>query len=736
MAGDINSQMVININNSRYLLLIGTKRYKERSCQETNVKKEYDTVLARANDNKLTIFPLKFASQDEKDIFPETLLSHHSYNNQLDFSLIDDGANYIQLLTCISKDFDGLIPRLLDLRSSTKTLVLSEYQKYLDDFHKQLSLLPAKHLLTDKGQYDVQAYDIDNRLKAYIKPYGLKKVTDALIERFDLQEHFNDFLNNQVKTYVVLGRAGAGKSLFALSTFKNTLKDWHNYRKDSSSNPPPWLPIYAPLKNYDFTNKDNQQISKYIEYILQQDYQLDQKDVASLKEGLGIKQGVLFILDGYDELGKGIYPNFAEILVDWQYAKFIVAGRPEHFDSTSQHAAAFALLKKDSEERDYQTFNLSYVSQFSTEDIKNYIEEYRKINPEDKLKKDTYDTLNAIPGLMALLDNPFVLYLVLQSIKQLLKNRQQQNITVSRFDVYNAFAEYWFTKEASRRKTTNETCQEFAESLACRLFQEKTISVTPNKIKLWQEFFTNPKKSTERECCPLRLSGNEYSFIHKSVYEYFIAIRLWKELTHQQQKINSKMSWNYQLLIEEIAVIQFIREMHKAEKIRNPQNIIFIKNRLFEMINMSKSNKSWTITAANAITMLPLLEGRDCLVGQDFSKIKISGATLENVNLSKVKFKDAILQNVNLRCTNLDETNFTKADLTGAFFGEYAPLTGHTAAITGIAVLNNKQIATSSLDSTLRIWDIDSGKQLENLTNHTDAIFCMTTYKERHDNNR
>lgn len=56
-------------------------------------------------------------------------------------------------------------------------------------------------------------------------------------------------------------------------------------------------------------------------------------------------------------------------------------------------------------------------------------------------------------------------------------------------------------------------------------------------------------------------------------------------------------------------------------------------------------------------------------------------------------------------------------------------LTGHTSTIRCIRVLNNRPIAvTGSRDSTLRVWDIQRGKMLRVLEGHTQSVRCLDVH--------
>ena len=91
----------------------------------------------------------------------------------------------------------GLIPRIANLPTTSASSITSseEYQHYILQLIEQLQLLPAKHLLVDKSQDDVQAYDIDARLKTYVTPFAVKSETSS--KRYNLHETFNRFFTHR-----------------------------------------------------------------------------------------------------------------------------------------------------------------------------------------------------------------------------------------------------------------------------------------------------------------------------------------------------------------------------------------------------------------------------------------------------------------------------------------------------------------------------------------------------------
>ena len=583
----------------------------------------------------------------------------------LDFTCIDNQENYIRELT------EKLIPNLLDLKS-TSLFFQKEYQIEKENLHKELQLIPGKYLLIDAGQELIQAYDIDNRLKAYIECYALKSEhqTNNPENRFNLNKKVESFLIGNTKTFVILGKAGSGKSLFVLFFFQKLLKCWHLYKLEKKHYPE-WLPIYLPLKNYAQARAVDAIRLSLIEY------GLEKKDIEELKQGLGRSQKVLFILDGYDELGKNINHNFSKDLENWPYAKVLISGRIDHFENERQHFDAFGSLSFN-EQLNCSSFEVNYLAPFVIEEIKDYIEKYMNVNPEckqnlDCLKKNTnkeiYEILESLPGLISLLDNPFLLNLVLQSLPMLLESKTSQS-NLTRKEIYEAFVDTWFIKEAARqnalgRKVEKNECREFAEKLAFLMFKNKTINVN-NEM----DFFIEPKNLIMRETCPLSINGNGYSFIHKSIYEYFVASYLYKELEKFQHD-KELISWGERPLTDEPAIINFLVEIQRSQQ--QPTSIFEdteTSKILFKLIEYSSSKLQKCYAASNAATVLNA--AGISFSGRDLKKSNLVGASLIGAILDSTNLEGADLSKANLTGAWLRGSDLTNTNMLEVFFSELA----------------------------------------------------------------
>jgi len=719
MSGDIDAQMAQNIQNSDVVLVIGTPLYLKRCQQDTNVRKEYEEILVQQKSRELPVFPLHFLG-NLSDALPEVL---QQSPHLVDLRRIDDEHTYLEIMTHPER---GLIPLLLGINKST--LYREPYQAFQD----ALTLLVPKHLLFTQNEALSENLDINARLAGYIDSFALINEQAPITSRFPLKGHVEAFLaKEQSKTLVVLARAGSGKSLFALELFKGYLSAWQQYRENKATRPQ-WVPLYLSLKQY-AQNPENA-----IERALKEDYQLREEEIEALKQGFGCAQGVLVIADGYDELGSGAYPNLSEQLRDWPYARLILTSRPEHFDSSHPVSQVLRPLSG--------TLSEVFVSPFIPEEIKRYINHY-----EQSQTSATYETLQKLPGMMALLDNPFLLTLVLQSLPELLKNPQAQK-KVLRLHVYEAFARTWFLQETKGRKLLPKDCQAFAEELAFELFKAGTLSPTESYPTLWS-FFNSEAHTAVRDAAPLRYSAGQYSFVHKSMYEYFLAEYLYHAL-----EINRNL-WNSASLVSENVVINFLSERYQT--LASTQTFETV---LFELIEASRHNPAQGIAAANAATVLNA--AGISFSNKDFSHAHLPGANLqggvfdstnfEGANLSKVSFKDAWLSRASFRNANLTDLYFGEKparnhesevwatayspDGTLLAVGEESGLitiynahtlekvrthTGHTDAVNALAYRpDGLELASGSNDNTLKIWDA-VGTSLEPLRTHeghTDEV--------------
>jgi WD40 repeat protein len=161
-----------------------------------------------------------------------------------------------------------------------------------------------------------------------------------------------------------------------------------------------------------------------------------------------------------------------------------------------------------------------------------------------------------------------------------------------------------------------------------------------------------------------------------------------------------------------------------VEKIKNEKQNDEFKKKLFGMVEASKTSNEVSIAASNAMTILNLLNVS--FIGMDFRNVKIGGALLDQAFLDETDFSGADLSNVSLTQTSLSNAKFVNANMKGVNFGESACFKGHTFFVNDVKYSpNGKLIASCSWDKSVRLWEIESGKELFKYEGHNDWARCV-----------
>ncbi|GBC09615.1 hypothetical protein RclHR1_00900001 [Rhizophagus clarus] len=159
-------------------------------------------------------------------------------------------------------------------------------------------------------------------------------------------------------------------------------------------------------------------------------------------------------------------------------------------------------------------------------------------------------------------------------------------------------------------------------------------------------------------------NNNEYSFLHNSLLEYFVARAIYEDISEseeiQQEFLKVDVIVNKLKPLGEQSVIQFLAERIQEETA--------FKNQLYEFIKCSKTDESFQNVAANAITVL--VKAGVQFKGADLNGIRIPGADLSYGMFDHAQFQGADLRNVYLLGAWLQEANFNHANMTGIEFGE------------------------------------------------------------------
>ncbi|ETO33521.1 hypothetical protein RFI_03583 [Reticulomyxa filosa] len=578
------------------------------------------------------------------------------------------------------------------------------------------------------------------------------------------------------KVMVIQGKSGSGKSIFCRH-LEETL--WNNYINDSKQP----IPVYISFpKIYNIKNEKN--------IILQtlQGKHISKESMDAIRE----KVSFVFIMDGFDEIfdkysqsdnnEKYFYNHFH--LGQWN-AKVIVTCRSKVLNDEDINITLIGANQNQN-----ITTSMMYLWPFTKQQIHSYIEKFATIKSKNKNSTNWTstkyeETLNNYPNLQKMIEEPFLLQLILTVLPSLAK-QYGAGSRISKAQVYEVFNDQWIdihsqnitSKLAELRIQMNinkvkYTLKQYCLNLGFDMFHQgnqiavesesqhenddgktwsevdpemendsksnmdekieiKTINETSvsKTSDIWEKYFHG---SSVARYVLRRVGDNKYQFLHKSCQEYYAAQKIILEIISWKPNIvgdidNRQFQQQFETNVQQLLInSKLLNEelgiiQFIAERIHDINPIfVNLKSRLFRIIESSKNNENVSIASANAITILN--SANIDMDYQNWNNIKIPYAILDRAFLEGTDFSNANLDHVHFHQTCLTKVNFANTSMNNIYFGEYAYLEGHSDEVHGIKFsLDGTKIVSYSKDKTIRIWDTSSRKQLHALEGHADRI--------------
>ncbi|KAG9061042.1 hypothetical protein KI688_007671 [Linnemannia hyalina] len=340
-----------------------------------------------------------------------------------------------------------------------------------------------------------------------------------------------EFLESELRVFLLLGDSGSGKSTFCRQLVRTL---WSNYTQGSR------IPIFVDLRDIDRPSDD------LIESQLQEHGFSD----ADVQELLHQRQFVL-VCDGYDEsrFSTSIYTKRLGQLD----VKMIVSCRNTYLGRDYQ--CRFYPLGDDKyHDKSSELFQEATIVPFQKSDIQEFVKQYvlgfadqePSDNPPAPSFDDYWEKLSAIPNLMDLVSNPFLLTLALRVLPSL--SIDLQDLTknkATRLQLYDGFVKKWIRINITRlqRSTLSQEyrsvfesllndgfawcVKDFSKRLAEAMHEHQrgrlVVRFSCKHNEPWKvEFFGQEIDSTLlRESSLLSRAGICHWFIHKSLFDYF-----------------------------------------------------------------------------------------------------------------------------------------------------------------------------------------------------------------------
>jgi len=144
-----------------------------------------------------------------------------------------------------------------------------------------------------------------------------------------------------------------------------------------------------------------------------------------------------------------------------------------------------------------------------------------------------------------------------------------------RYEIYEAFTQVWFEQETRGWELKPEECENFCVKLACCLLKNDTLNVGAKEAYEDDNaicgLYYNEKNDAYADAAPMRCTGGSHSFIHKSIYEYFVALGMVREMEGPslvQNPLNGTAIWNQRLLSQRrpgSAILLFVADYGRID---------------------------------------------------------------------------------------------------------------------------------------------------------------------------
>lgn len=527
------------------------------------------------------------------------------------------------------------------------------------------------------------------------------RVGDEGVDAVNLEEHFEEWLYAKGRRNLVLfGDYGTGKTALCLYWTYNQAK---RYLADSVNNP---LPIYIPLSAF---TAHGGPWPEFLVSWLKLHYDLSFESYSrflSLQEN---GQVVLF-LDGIDEAVGNLDRRKASQWIQMLLAelgsgsKAVITCRTHYFtdelearDALSERLSLASLLAIGHDD----SFEVVYLERFSDAQILRVL---RKHRPGDW--NIAWLTIRSLYDLEDLARRAVTLDLIARSLPEI--SGIKGNVDIVR--IYNLYIQAWMEHEDLRSKLSPEDKRRLMEHVALEIWCGRISSIISHDTLKGaiRAFVTASSElgseeleriAVDARTCSflLRVGNGHYGFSHKSLYEFFVASAIAKEVQRGNPSILAEgnlsseiLTFLVKLLTDSKAIVSLLQSSAIAN---------------------DRSGKLGGICATIAVGIdsgaLSNLEFDDlCLQGADFTGADLSGASFRGCDLRSTLFSQV----------NLERTCFDGADLEGAQFLDLP-------AVRAVGFSPSGQLVAAAGEGGVAVvWDVRTGRTRGLLQGHAGVV--------------
>lgn len=644
--------------------------------------------------------------------------------------------------------------------------ITSDLSKFLTAIADKVN--PAEKILRET-QYQPFIDMITDREKVILQPskaptsieQKLEKLKDQVLNDEDIEKDLaayvpvnidlavNAFLAGNQRVFLLLGDSGMGKSTY-LRYLENRL--WEVW------NPEKPIPIFInlPALKHPFYEAITETLKEK---------GFTDPEIKILKN----KYSFLFLLDGYDQLKqkKNIYET--NQLDEWK-GQTIFSCLTQYLTVEWSHIYRKYFAPPN---QDANSVTEASLAPFTPQQVEAYCHRYIQLNDVPRTLAQYQSDIALMPsGLADLVGTPSLLRIVVEVLPDIIEahraSRSQEQLKIRRIDIFDTFIKNWFDRQEKRiRKMGTEVdisnlkdnFTNFSTQLALEMAQDNIVSVDYKydqfKPSKWDTYFGSDQKAALfRSGVPLRKIGpNSYTFIHKSLLEYFVARAIIPNRSLSSATLPESISYDNlskKILSREPKIISLLAECVT----KDPS----LTDQLFEFIERSKHDPQAATAASNAITILNAAQIN--LSGRNFKGIRIPEADLSRALMVSTDLSHANLRNVKLNEAYLEYSTIAFSEAAGLELGQkpFIPNVydmvvspdGKSALVSSqapglrdcqtgrpllwfndgdsyskVAYSLDGKSALSAHGWVLSLWDCQTGKKLRSFHGHTGIVNCV-----------
>ena len=571
-----------------------------------------------------------------------------------------------------------------------------------------------------------------------------------------LDRYIDDWLGERGKMHIsLLADFGSGKTWFCRHYASMQLQRFlSNPSKER-------LPVLITLRSF----AKAMTAPQLINYMLLEHYKLPFVGSAyEVFQEMNRRGKLLLILDGFDEMARKVdyqtvVDNFWELakLVE-DDGKVILTSRKEYFRQAKESEKVLG-----GEEYGRETlvleppkFEVMYLEPLTNEQIRVVIVQRHG----EELGNRAADTILASETLSEMARKPLMVELLLAALDEVsadvLKNEAQVFLyATNRLLLRNIKAEKTFTSTADKLYFLCELAWEMIRSNELRihytLVPERIRSYFGDRIKDQHELDTWDYDLRSQTLLH-RDSAGYYEFAHKSLAEYFVALKFALELdclsplfleTYSELDGSPCTTFigkkSLPQLLDSFGLLPAKSNLETVLKLLTAVFAEDARQKLWDTIRATrgKTRDQVRYVASNALSILVLI-GED-LLGQDLSRLTLPELDLETTSLARTDLTGTVLVDgrfrwVDLSESNCFETNFSKANLinvvmrkttfTRADFTD-TDIAYRRSLLTVAYHPGGNWIAADGPKGEVRLWNVSTGEKVLSLRGHVWLSQCI-----------